>query len=165
MRFIVSILAAGLITAAYAADGDPLKIKPIETRAGGNSKIDRPMVRMIDTQAKWQELWNLHTGAEAVVSDSGVLTFPKAAPAPTVDFAKNQVLRRFGGKLPNVQAYDYVKTYAKDAVAVVQLRQNIVPTSAASAIMTPFVLLVVPKEPVPIESNSTASQMTVPISG
>ena len=131
--------------------GDPLKIKPVQKIAGGDSSVHAPLVRMISDDGKWSELWNIHKGIPAVVDTAGHVTYPDAPKPPTVDFAKNQVLVVFGGKLPNVQAYDYVKTYAADDTAVVQLSQNFVTNAADIKTYYPFILLVVPKEPVKIE--------------
>jgi hypothetical protein len=138
--------------AMAAADGpDPLKIKPNQTMAGGDSHVHAPLVRLIPDQAKWTELWNIHKGAHAVVNDKGEITYPDAPKTPEVDFTKNQVIVVFGGKLPNVLAYEYAKTYARDDTAVVQLTQKFAPPTADEATYYPFILLVVPKEPVKIE--------------
>ncbi len=140
------------VAAMAAADGpDPLKIKPNQTMAGGDSHIHAPLVRQITSQSNWAELWNIHKGVQALVNDKGDITYPNAPKPPEVDFTKNQVLVVFGGKLPNVLAYEYAKTYARDDVAVVQLTQKFAPATADETIYYPFILLVVPKESVKIE--------------
>jgi hypothetical protein len=153
MRLLFSALLVpfAFSMALGAETGDPAKVKPLQTMAGGDSSIHHPMVRLIPDQPKWAELWNIHKGAIAVVSDKGEISYPDAPKPPLVDFAKNQVLVVFGGKLPNVQAYDYVKTLVKDDTAVIQLSQNFVPATADLKTYYPFILLVIPKEPVKIE--------------
>ena len=153
MSTLLNIVVGCLLSAAnsYGGPGDPLKVKPVQTMTGGDSHIHAPMARLIDNQKQWVELWNIHKGAEAVTSATGEITFPNAPKPPIVDFTKNEVLVVFGGKLPNVQAYDYVKTYARDETAVVQLSQNFVPAGASDKTYYPYVLLVVPKEMVKIE--------------
>ena len=153
MVLVTQIILASLLHSPMPFDGpgDPLKIKPIQTLQGGDSHIHAPMVRIIPSQKQWAELWNIHKGAQAVRGENGEITFPDAPTPPTVDFSKNQVLVIFGGKLPNVQAYDYVKTLAKDDTAIVQLSQNFVPASTEEKTYYPFILMVVPREPVKIE--------------
>jgi hypothetical protein len=150
---LTHLLVASIVVAGHLVDGpgDPLKIKPIQKIAGGDSSIHAPLVRLISDDGKWTELWNIHKGVPAVVDAAGHVTYPDAPKPPTVDFAKNQVLVVFGGKLPNVQAYDYVKTYDADGTAVVQLSQGFITNSADIKTYYPYILLVVPKEPVKIE--------------
>jgi hypothetical protein len=153
MLIVTKILTAGLFAAVHltGGSGDPLKIKPTQTMAGGDSKIEFPMVRMISAEKQWKELWMMHKGIPLVPSAAGDITNADVPKLPTVDFEKSQVLVVFGGHVANVQAYDYVKTFAKDNTAVIQLSQNFFPTSTVKTMMTPFVMLVIPKEPVPIE--------------
>ena len=152
MLSITKIVVAGLLGAASlaAGNGDPLKIKPVQTMAGGDSKVNFPMVRMIQTQTGWRELWAMHKGLPLTAANTDKPAEDPIKP-PTVDFAKNQVPVVFGGHMPNVQSYEYLKTYAKDQTAVMQLGQSLIPDSAVKDMLHPFILLVVPKEPVAIE--------------
>ncbi len=154
MLLVHKLLALALVglVGVTADTGDPLKIKPVATMEGGDSLINHPMVRMIKTPKQWSELWAMHKGnavAKPVTTDKAPAVDEKGV--PIVDFDKNQVLVVFGGKLVDVQGYDYLKTVNVDGTAVIQLGPNTVPASANDAIMTPFVLLVIPQEPVPIE--------------
>jgi len=152
MFTVTKIIVAGLLAAVnmHGGTGDPLKVKPIQTMSGGDTKFNMPLVRLIQAQSVWQELWTMHKGAALVEADSDKAPAP-IIKAPEVDFEKNQVLVVFGGKMPNVQAYEYVKTYAKDSVAVIQLSQSMVPPSADRPVFHPYVMLVIPKEGVPID--------------
>lgn len=152
MVVVSKVLALAVlgVSGLMGGSGDPLKIKPIQTLAGGDSKLDFPMVRMIQTQKSWKDLWAMHKGLPFATSPDEKA--PAEAPKlPTVDFEKNQVLVVFGGHLENVQAYEYIKTYAKDEIAVIQLGQSRVPPTAEKAMMHPFILMVIPREPVAIE--------------
>ena len=153
MSIFTNFVAATALAVGHfvAGPGDPLKIKPIQTIAGGDSSVHAPLARLISNDSQWTELWNIHKGVQAVVNSAGQVTYPDAPKPPTVDFAKNEVLVIFGGKLPNVKGYAYVKTYAADDTAVVQLSQNFVTSAEDIKTYYPFILLVVPKEPVKIE--------------
>ncbi len=148
---LLAIALFGLVGVTGDA-GDPLKIKPVATMQGGDSLINHPMVRMIKNQKQWSELWEMHKG-NAVIKPSTTDKAPAVdvKGVPIVDFDKNQVLVVFGGKLVDVQGYDYLKTLNVDGTAVIQLGPNTVPASASDKVMTPFVLLVIPQEPVPIQ--------------
>jgi hypothetical protein len=152
MLILTKILVTGLLGLIGSAGdgGDPLKIKPIQTMAGGDTKIDFPMVRIIQNPKAWRELWAMHKGLPIAPENADKPVDDPIKP-PTVDFDKNQVLIVFGGHLPNVQAYEYVKTFAKDDTAIVQIGQNMIPASAVKDMMHPFIMLVVPREPVAIE--------------
>jgi hypothetical protein len=152
MLTLTKFVLAGVVGLAGLAGegGDPLKVKPVQTFAGGDSKVDFPMVRMIQTPTAWRELWAIHKGLPLapVSSEKGAEDPVKP---PEVDFAKNQALVVFGGHLANVKAYGYVKTFAQDETAVIQLSQTTIPESEVKDMLHPFVILILPKEPVPIE--------------
>jgi len=152
MLTITKIGLAVLFAAMNLAggSGDPLKIKPIQKMQGGDSKVNYPMVRMIQDQKSWKQLWALHKG-QPIVADGSDKAAEDAVKPPEVDFDKNQVLVVFGGHMTDVESYDYVKTYAKEDTAVVQLSQNLIPAAAASDMKHPYILMVIPKEPVAIE--------------
>jgi hypothetical protein len=152
MLIFTKILTASLLAAVSLSGGpgDPLKIKPVQTMAGGDSNVHFPMVRTITNDKMWKELWAMHKGLPITNAATEKTATPDPTKLPTVDFDKNQVLVVFGGKLPDVQAYEYAKTYDKDGVAVVQLNQNVIPASTAKSTFYPFILMVVPKEPVRI---------------
>jgi len=156
MNLVAQILAAGLAASlAVAPDaGDPSKVKPLQSFQGGDSHIHKPLARFLTDAKSWKQVWYMHLGIEARVSDKGEIEYPPNAPTPPpVDFSKNQVLVMFGGLLPGVQSYDYVKTFAKETTAVVQIAPKTAPASSDSALknMYPFLIMVLPKEPVRIE--------------
>jgi hypothetical protein len=154
MKIPQLFFALGLIASAALAhgEGDPLKVKPVAVMQGADTLINHPMVRMIKTKQQWSELWAMHKGgavAKPAADPKAPVTDEKGV--PIVDFDKNQVLVVFGGKLVNVQAYDYVKTVDDHGTAIVQLAPNNVPAGTNDAIMLPYILLVIPQEPVPIQ--------------
>lgn len=139
------IAFAGLIGFAAAfGPGDALKMKPLQTMNGGDSKSPVVMVRMIQSDSQWKELWAYHKGVN--------LKTAKDAPTPPpVDFAKDEVLAVFGGHMADVQSYEYVKTYDKDGTAVIQLAQNTIPPAKQAGTKHPYIIMVLPKEPVPVQ--------------
>jgi hypothetical protein len=151
MLTLTKIALTGLLCLAHVhGDGpDPLKVKPVKTIAGGDGKVDYPLVRLLQTDKAWTEMWNIHKGLP-LVPDPDTKPAP-ADKAPEVDFTKNQVLVVLGGHLPNVKAYEYVKTIAKDDTAVVQLDQVFIADADVKGILHPFIFLVLPREPVPVE--------------
>src|SRR5476651_1083048 len=104
IAFAKLALTGVLCLGHLVGDGpDPLKVKPVKTIAGGDSKVDYPLVRLISSQKGWHELWAIHTG-QPMVPESGENTKEDPVKPPEVDFVKNQVLVVFGGHLPNVKA-------------------------------------------------------------
>ncbi len=147
MQLISKIAALGLLCfagAVAARADDPSKLTPVQIMNGGDSRIDLVLVRMIRNDADWSTLWSMHKGTAGKSSTA-------KSQAPSVDFSKNQVLAVFGGHLPDVQAYTYVKTYARDNVAVIQLGQDFLPPAKVSGVKHPFIMLVLPKEQVKTE--------------
>ncbi|MDR3690611.1 MAG: hypothetical protein P4L46_14630 [Fimbriimonas sp.] len=151
MVIVYKFLAASLIALTHTSGtGDPSKVKPLGMIQGGVSLIGFPLVRMIQNQEQWNELWTLHKGIPGVPSASGGIVNADAQRPPNVDFAKSQVLVVFGGQVANVQAYDYVRTVVRDKDAVIQLAPNPYPNNALRVVATPFIMLVLPTEKVSI---------------
>lgn len=152
MLTTTKLLLAGILSLAFAArdGGDPLKVKPVQTIAGGDSLVNYPMVRLIQAQSAWRELWAIHKGLPIEPTNKDKASEDAVKP-PEVDFTKNQVLVVFGGHLPNVKSYQYVKTFAQDNSAIIQISQEFIPDSAVKGMLHPFILLVIPKEPVAME--------------
>jgi hypothetical protein len=151
LTFTKIALTGILCLAHFAGDGpDPLKVKPVKTIAGGDSKVDFPLVRILQTQKAWRELWAIHLGLP-LIPEENLKGAEDPEKPPEVDFTKNQVLVVLGGHMANVKAYSYVKTFAKDETAVIQLGQTLIPDAEVKDMMHPYVFLVIPREPVPIE--------------
>lgn len=152
MQIIYKVIAAGLYTLmnASSGSGDPSKVKPLAMLQGHDTLIEYPLVRMIKDSSVWSELWTLHKGIAGVATASGGIVNGDARTPPSVDFAKNQVLIVFGGQVPNVQAYDYVKTDVEDKTAVIHLAPSFFQNPNAQVMMTPYIMLVLPKEKVGI---------------
>lgn len=152
MLTLTKLALTGLLCFAHVAgDGpDPLKVKPVKTIAGGDSKVDFPLVRMLQTQKAWHEMWAIHKNLP-LIPEGSLKDGEDPVKPPEVDFVKNQILVVLGGHLANVKAYEYVKTFAKDDTAVVQLGQSYIPDADVRGMMHPFIFLVIPREPVPIE--------------
>ncbi len=152
MVIVYKYLAASLFAIMNPTGiDDPAKLKPVGMLQGHDTLIDYPLVRMIRDAKTWSELWILHKGVPAVSTGAGTIANGDAQPLPKVDFDKNQVLIVFGGQMQSIQAFDYLQTATKDKTAIVQLAPNRFGTSTPSVVMTPYILLVLPKLKVPIE--------------
>jgi|GEM_PF-2345018 len=151
MVIVYKLVAATLMALAHpSGNGDPSKVKPLEMVQGHDTLIDFPMVRMIQNDKDWSDLWVLHKGVPSVSGSTGTIVNAEARSAPKVDFQKNQVLVVFGGHNWSVQAYDYVKTDVRGKEAVIQLAHNMFAPSAPAVDMCPFIMLVLPREKVAI---------------
>ncbi len=130
--------------------GDPSKVKPIAVLQGHDTLIEYPMVRMIQDQKTWGQLWTLHKGISGIPGASGGIVNADSSPTPVVDFGENEVLIVFGGHNANVQAYDYVKTDVRGKTAVIQITPSMFGTAALEVDMTPYIIMVLPREKVEI---------------
>jgi hypothetical protein len=93
----------------------------------------------------------LHKGLVGLQTNVQTINNADARPAPAVNFAKNQVLIVFGGQCPGVQAYTYVRTDVQNNRAVIRLAPSMFGDPHAITMMTPYIMLVLPKAKVGID--------------
>ena len=151
MVIVYKLIAATLMALAHpSGTGDPSKVKPVEMLQGHDTLVEFPMVRMIQDEKTWTELWVLHKGAPTLPGSGGTVGNADSRPTPKVDFDKNEILVVFGGHNWSIQAYDYVKTDVRGKEAVIQLAQSVFSTNTPGVDMCPYIILVLPREKVEI---------------